>query len=256
MKAIILAAGRGSRMKELTASCPKCLTNLNGKPILEWQLQAFRKANIKEIAIVSGYKRRFLTKYNLVEFHNKDWAKTNMITSLACAETWLKENVCIVSYGDIFFDHSALESLKKATADIAITYDSNWKNLWIKRFKQPLLDAETFKINGEDVVVDIGNKPKGFKEIQGQFMGLFRLTPKGWSVLQKVRQNLSPTKCNQIDTTYALRKVIESNMTKVKGVKYEKPWGEVDTETDLSVYKDYKNFQNPLINLSQKHGFH
>jgi len=57
MKAIILAAGRGSRMKKLTSNQPKCLTNLNGKPILDWQLEAFKKSGITEVAIVTGYRR-------------------------------------------------------------------------------------------------------------------------------------------------------------------------------------------------------
>ena len=102
MKAIILAAGRGSRMKELTAENHKCLVELRGKPLLEWQLLALREAGIGEIAIVTGYKRELLSQYGLAEFHNPRWEKTNMVSSLACAERWLQVGPCIVSYSDIF----------------------------------------------------------------------------------------------------------------------------------------------------------
>ena len=56
MKAIILAAGRGSRMKNLTSDKPKCLVKLHGKPLLEWQLESMYKSGISEIAVVTGYK--------------------------------------------------------------------------------------------------------------------------------------------------------------------------------------------------------
>ena len=68
MKAIILAAGRGSRMQNLTQKQPKCLVNLRGKALLDWQLEALRAAGISEIAIVTGYKRELLANRGLVEF--------------------------------------------------------------------------------------------------------------------------------------------------------------------------------------------
>lgn len=86
MKAIILAAGRCSRMKDLTDDRPKCLVELRGKPLLEWQLIALRAAGISEIAIVTGYKRELLCNRGLHEFHNPRWADTNMVSSLATVQ--------------------------------------------------------------------------------------------------------------------------------------------------------------------------
>ena len=102
MKAIILAAGRGSRMKHLTDTQPKCLVELNGKSLLDWQLKALRDAGITEIAIVTGYRRQLLVNRGLIEFYNPRWAETNMVSSLACADEWLTTEPCIVSYSDIF----------------------------------------------------------------------------------------------------------------------------------------------------------
>ena len=90
-RAIILAAGRGSRMKEMTAEKPKCLTMLYGRPLLEHQLSALRSAGITDIAVVTGYMREALTSYDLVEFHNSRWAETNMVASLCCAREWLMD---------------------------------------------------------------------------------------------------------------------------------------------------------------------
>mgnify|MGYP003993207777 FL=1 len=74
MKAIILAAGRGSRMGGLTEELPKCLVQLHGKTLLEWQIAALRRGGVEEIAIVTGYRRKQLAKYGLVEFYNERWA--------------------------------------------------------------------------------------------------------------------------------------------------------------------------------------
>ena len=65
MKAIILAAGRGSRMKNLTDDRPKCLVELRGKALLDWQLAALREAGIEQAAIVTGYRRELFADRGL-----------------------------------------------------------------------------------------------------------------------------------------------------------------------------------------------
>ena len=79
MKAIILAAGRGSRMNELTYDKPKCLIEINGKTLLDWQLEAIKSVGINEIGIVTGYKREMLSVYKLIEFYNPNWETSQMV---------------------------------------------------------------------------------------------------------------------------------------------------------------------------------
>src|SRR5579864_1590854 len=110
-RAIILAAGRGSRMKDLTDAAPKCLIQVRGRTLLDRQLDSLRAAGIDEIAIVTGYKRELLAGRADREFHNPTWERTNMVASLACADEWLREHVCVVSYSDIFFEARAVRSL-------------------------------------------------------------------------------------------------------------------------------------------------
>ena len=63
MKGIILAAGRGSRMGDMTDQKPKCLIELNGQSLIDHQLNAFKDAGIEDIALITGYKRELLSKY-------------------------------------------------------------------------------------------------------------------------------------------------------------------------------------------------
>lgn len=175
-KAIILAAGRGSRMKHLTDNKPKCLNELHGKPLLQYQLDALRGAGIQEIGIVTGYQREQLAAFGLTEFYNPRWAETNMVSSLECASAWLGDDPVIVSYSDIFYQPEAVCLLLGASAALALTYDPHWLTQWQGRFVDPLSDAETFRIDQQQLL-EIGAKPESLQQVQGQYMGLLKFTP-------------------------------------------------------------------------------
>ncbi|WP_347927286.1 phosphocholine cytidylyltransferase family protein [Pseudomonas helvetica] len=237
MKAIILAAGRGSRMKSLTDERPKCMVELRGKTLLEWQLVALRAAGVSEIAIVTGYKRELLADQGLIEFHNSRWAQTNMVSSLACAEAWLQAEPCIVSYSDIFYSPAAVQSLMTCKASLAVTYDPNWLELWTQRFGNPLLDAETFRLTPADTLAEIGNKPESADDIQGQYMGLLRFTPEGWAEVIRLRSALTPEQCDKVHMTNTLQQVIDAGRVPIHAIPYTGEWGEVDSSEDLSLYQ-------------------
>lgn len=237
MKAIILAAGRGSRMKDLTDERPKCLVELHGKALLDWQLEALGAAGINEISIVTGYKRELLADRGLVEFYNARWAETNMVTSLACAQDWLEAGPCIVSYSDIFYSPTAVQSLMNCTASLAVTYDPNWLELWTQRFGDPLLDAETFRLTPEGTLAEIGNKPASVDEVQGQYMGLLRFSPEGWVEVLRIRSGLTTEQCDKMHMTGTLQKLIEAKRISVSALPYTARWGEIDSADDL-VYSE------------------
>lgn len=236
MKAIILAAGRGSRMKHLTDERPKCLVELGGLPLLDWQLQALGEAGVVDIAIVTGYQREQVASRQLVEFYNPRWAETNMVSSLACAAAWLETTPCVVSYSDIFYEACAVTALMTCSASLAVTYDANWRLLWEKRFGNPLLDAETFRLNTDGTLAEIGNKPLTVEEVEGQYMGLLRVTPEGWREVVRLRSGLPSNERDRMHMTGTLQKVIEAGRLSVTALPYTGRWGEVDCVEDLAVY--------------------
>ena len=241
MKAIILAAGRGSRMKDMTDERPKCLVELRGKPLLEHQLTALRQAGINEIAVVTGYRRELLVGYGLVEFHNARWSETNMVSSLSCAQEWLQAGPCIVSYSDIFYSAAAVKSLMDDAGELALTYDPNWLELWTERFGDPLLDAETFRLGPDQTLYEIGNKPNSVDEVQGQYMGLLRFTPRGWEEVLRIRKALSLAECDKMHMTGTLQRVLEAGNLSMRALPYWGEWGEVDSVDDLALYKSQTN---------------
>ena len=235
MRAIILAAGRGSRMKGLTEKMPKCLLEVRGKALLDWQIEAIREAGIEEIAIVTGYKHELLANRGLVEFHNERWPETNMVESLARAGPWLEDTACIVSYSDIVYEPSAVSSLMTSDAPIAITYDPNWRGLWEKRFGDPLEDAETFRLTANSRVLEIGGQPHSIDEIEGQYMGLIRFTPGGWAEMNRVRSLLPGGEYDNIHMTALLQRGIDLNGLQVEAIDYQGRWAEFDSAQDFVV---------------------
>lgn len=107
--AIILAAGRGSRMKHLTDNMPKCMMQVNNKTIIRRTIEVLKYKNINNITIVTGYKSDVLTNYirsfdNTINFvNNSAWAITNSIYSMFLALDYLHDTIVIDS--DIYINN-------------------------------------------------------------------------------------------------------------------------------------------------------
>jgi choline kinase len=222
-------------MGPLTEAVPKCLVPLAGRPLIEWQMTALRAAGIDTIGVVRGYRAQALDGRGLVAFDNPRWADTNMVASLACAATWLREQPAIVSYADIFYSASAVAALVAAPGDIAITYDPDWLALWSQRFADPLSDAETFGLSGSRVV-DIGRRTTSLDDIRGQYIGLLKFTPAGWAAVEAHLAGLAPSRGDTLDMTSLLAGLIQAGHW-VEGVPAPGPWGEVDNAEDMALYE-------------------
>lgn len=238
MRAILLAAGRGSRLGELTEEEPKCRTMLLGKRLLERQLEALQAAGICDIAIVRGYRAERIRVEGVAYYENARWADTNMVASLCCAASWLEQGPCLVSYTDIVYSPAAIELLVHgaAEADIAIPYSTQWRDLWEARFDDPLTDAETFRLAADGGVAEIGGVPATLEEVEGQFMGLLRLTPAGWRTIRAFLDGCSPAEQARMDVTSLLAGLLGQGVT-IAALPYDGLWLEVDRTSDLQLYE-------------------
>ena len=156
MKGIILAAGRGSRLKHLTKNKPKCLVKVKNKTLLSGVINNFKRNNINKICIVTGYSSKSIKNKSIVKIKNSIWDKTNMLYSLSLADRWLNNQTCIISYSDILYHENAVELLKKDRNDFSIISINNWKKIWKFRFSNPLNDLESFKLDKNNYLKEIG----------------------------------------------------------------------------------------------------
>lgn len=240
MRAIILAAGRGSRMGVLTEDGPKCLVPLADRPLLDWQCRALRAGGVTEIAAVCGYRRDMLDGRGLDRlFDNPRWADTNMVSSLSCAAEWLRAGPVLISYSDIFYPPEIVRALLACTGPaITLAHDPHWRTLWEQRFDDPLSDAETFQTDAGGWLQDIGRTPSGYDEIAGQYMGLFRMTPEGWATIEALRDTLPPERRDRMHMTGTLSALLERG-GKIATLPLPGPglWGEVDNAHDRDTYE-------------------
>ncbi|NLH37828.1 MAG: phosphocholine cytidylyltransferase family protein [Thermotogaceae bacterium] len=119
MKALILAAGMGTRLRPLTDKIPKCLVQVNGVPIIAKQIENLVDNGIKDIYIVSGYKSDMLDgvlkeEYPFVNMIvNTNYDRTNNMYSAYLTRDVLYGNEFILMNGDVFFDESVVSELLK-----------------------------------------------------------------------------------------------------------------------------------------------
>lgn len=118
MKVLILAAGKGTRLKEKTADKPKCMVEVNGKPILWYQLSALKKNNIKDVVIVTGYKAEKIKEFiktvkdmNIKLVNNSEYDTTNSSYSFWLARNEIKNDSYIHMNCDLIYHPDLLKKI-------------------------------------------------------------------------------------------------------------------------------------------------
>lgn len=236
-RAILLAAGQGTRLRPYTDDRPKCLVEYQGRPILEHIIETLNSCGITDVIVVTGYRNDCLSEYGTVRIHNDAYAATNMVSTLFCASDWINDDV-IISYTDIVYRPRILSRLLESDAPISVAYDVNWRELWEERMEDPLSDAETFKLDEKGCIRELGKKPSSFGDIEGQYMGLFRLKEEGCKSFVEHYKSLDVNAIydgkdfpNMYMTSF-IQSLINTGYP-VKGVQVEGGWTEIDSPEDL-----------------------
>jgi L-glutamine-phosphate cytidylyltransferase len=236
MHAVILAAGRGSRMGALSGDRPKCLVELSDKPLVRRQITALRGGGVSTIGIVRGYLGNMIDIEDITYFENPRWAETNMVVSLVAAASWLRSDSVVISYADIFYGRDIVRELAAASGDLVVAYDRNWRTLWTRRFADPLSDAETFRTDASGNLIEIGRRTTRIEEIEGQYMGLLKFTPHAWRAVEAVLAAVDAKTRDAMDMTTLLRRLLDSGFP-VGTVGIAGQWGEIDSADDLQLYE-------------------
>ena len=169
MKAVILAAGQGTRIRSVHGEHPKCLIEVDDSTILDHQLEALSMAGIHDVAIVVGYEKEQIIahirnkrlSYNQrIHFiENAAFAITNNIYSLWVARDWLRGDSFIVLNADVIFDPDILNSAVEPYAPISMIVDPLWRE-------------ETMKVIIEDGRVTRMSKKISQEEFSGTYIGI------------------------------------------------------------------------------------
>lgn len=239
-KAIIIAAGLGSRLGDLTKEIPKCMLKLNGKSLLKRQLDAYSINGIKDISVIRGYLKEKINLEGIKYYENTDYQNNNILNSLFFAEKELNGNV-IVSYSDIVFSPKIVERLLESNADISIVVDVDWRGSYTNRKNHPIEEAENVIFDANHSVIDIGKIMTNRGDVHGEFIGMIKFTPKGADIFKRhfhrAKQlfwNKPFQKSKKFQNAYItdiLKDMVDLGVP-IHSVIIEQGWKEIDTVED------------------------
>lgn len=241
MKAIILAAGQGTRLKKYTENLPKGMLMFDGKTIIERQIEIYNRCGIDKIIVVRGFAADKIT-YNGVSYYtNRDYANTNMVESLLAAKTEFDDDV-IVSYSDILFEERLLKKMMESDADFAVSVDDNWKEYWQMRYGKVDFDTESLSIGEDDSITELGLEAPAIEDIDARYIGFLKFSKAGLKYIEGIMEaaykeyenkpwQQSGKTVRKAYMTDLLNAIIESGR-RVKAVHFDNGWIEFDTNED------------------------
>ena len=152
MQAVILAAGMGKRLKELTQNNTKCMVKVNGVTLIDRMLHQIEAQHLSRIIIVVGYEGQKLIDYistlgiqtPIIYINNPIYDKTNNIYSLALAKEWLVKDDTLLFESDIIFEDAVLGALITDPRDTLALVDRY--EAW--------MDGTCVKLSDEDDIID------------------------------------------------------------------------------------------------------
>lgn len=151
MRAILLAAGMGTRLRPITLETPKSLVSVNGQPMLERQIEFLKDKGIDEIIIVTGYlseKFEYLKeKYNVKLIHNDKFDKYNNIYTMYLVREYLGDSYVIDA--DVYLNRNFIDSNIKQSTYFS-GYKTNFENEWMLCYDEDnrVYDIEVCSGNG------------------------------------------------------------------------------------------------------------
>ncbi|MCH7937174.1 MAG: phosphocholine cytidylyltransferase family protein [Proteobacteria bacterium] len=239
-KVIIIAAGLSSRMRPLTEELPKCMLDFAGKTLLRRQLDAFRDCGIEDVSVIRGYRGDKIDLDGLRYFENPDFDNNNILNSLFYAEEAIEGDV-IISYSDILFESRVVKSLLGSDEDISIVVDTDWRGYYVGRDDHPIEEAENVVFDDNRQVVEIGKILTGGNDVDGEFIGMMKLTPAGAGVYKRhFHQAKQEYWGRPFQRTATFEKAYLTDLfqemtdlgTAVHCVTIERGWKEIDTVED------------------------
>jgi len=185
MKAILLAAGMGTRLGKYTENLPKGMLVFAGKSLIERQLEILRSCGIEDISIVRGYEPNKINFPGVKYYTNEHFAETNMVETLFKAEKEMEEDF-LVLYSDIIYEKKIIEEVLKKNTDIGVTIDTDYWDYWKARLDNPEDDIESMIIGSEGNIVDLGDPKCSFSDAKARYVGIIKFSKKGAEALKKV----------------------------------------------------------------------
>ncbi len=231
MKAVILAAGRGSRLGSVTGGRPKCLLSFGGRTILDRQIDALLGAGVAEIALVVGHAKQQLIAHvhgryegeagRISFIENPEYADTNNMVSLWLAREWLGDDPFVCLNADVLCHRGVVQRAVEARGDLVVLIDREYRE-------------ETTKVRIEDDRVVALAKTITRANFDGTFVNIATFSAAGGRTLFAAAEEMFAA--GQRNQFY--NDVLHLLAGRGVAVGYEEigdlPWAEIDDGQDLA----------------------
>lgn len=243
MRTIFLAAGKGQRIYK-SFKINKPLIKIEDISLLENLILAARKTIDTKISVIVGFKKKnilyALKHHKKIEFiENKKFNTTDMLHSIMIGLAKYNDNV-LFSYSDVIYENNIFNKIKQnGKKHIIIPYLKNWEKIWKIRKKSIYEDAESFSVDKNKYLKEIGKKIKSKHEVKGQFMGLIYIPKNLKKNILKIYKNRFYNK--KVQTTQFLQYLLEKGF-KIKCLEYKGDWYEIDDHNDFKLFIKNEKF--------------
>lgn len=254
MKAIILAAGMGSRLKELTNNIPKCMIEVNGEPLIKRLLRSLIKYKVNDIILVVGYKKDILIDYisklnldiKITYVENNEYATTNNIYSLFLTKSEILKDDILLVESDLIFDEQVIEKL----------VNSPEKNLAVVSKYEHWMDGTCIEVDDKNNITNFifsDDFDVNFTETLYKTVNIYKFSlefMKKYMILLETYLKIKDKK-SYYETIF--KYLIQINPKELKAlILNNERWYEIDNKEDLQIAeglfssgeKKLKNFQN------------
>jgi len=185
MKAIIIAAGKATRLLPLTEKTPQCMLKIKGKTILEHQINMLKTGGIKDITVICGYKadkvESFCNEQGIKTILNPFYDVSGIAMTLWIAKEELDDSLII--YSDILFNPEIVSEMIKQKGDICIA------------IKKDGIREEAEKVVENNGIVESISKEMTPK-VNGEFTGMIKLSKRGSKDVTEKINNVAKVKLN------------------------------------------------------------
>ncbi len=245
---VILAAGVGSRLRPMTNTVPKCMVKTAGKPILEYQIDAYRKAGIKEIIIITGYEGQAIKNYckhikdiKITVVDNQDYENTNNMYSFYLARNAIGRRPFILNNADLAIDSSVVNIMLHSEAASAVAVDTS----------QFMDESMKVTLNKEGFICDI-SKNITKEQSSGCSIDFYKFAlDAGQKFISEVvsiieeENNLKDWTEVALQRAFQMQK-LQFSIIDVSGIE----WVEIDNYADLAIAdRKFSNFNKDLENI-------
>lgn len=184
MKAIIIAGGLGTRLYKYTKDVPKGMLRFLGKPLIQHQVDVFRRCGIDNIIIV---RKHLADKINItgVRYIDEDpAAEGNMVRGLFHARGEFDDDL-IMTYGDIIFEDKIIQAVANSSCNVGCVIDLDWQGYWTARLGSATEDTESLVLDGRKIL-SLGAPAPEPGKIHGRYVGIVKFSKQILPVLEKL----------------------------------------------------------------------